>query len=375
MDLFTLREKFAYISSLPLIIRSELKDKPRGMILNYTEKINLAGKSAGWLVTDEFLFFGKIVQENCGEELLIGPASEYFLTYEAKKSISDELGLKGNKALSFRQQLSNIPKIKLTDCIHQLAFLNYIINGDDSLSTYSNNSTPAPNHFSAVQFNESIHNTSQFENYVFSCVEFGKPELLEEMFASQEITKYSTGVTATNTMRAQKNLFIVSTTLVSRAAIRGGLDYELALSLSDIYINQIEEAKTYNEFDRMLREMIIDFARRVAELRLRSDSSPTVRAAVQIISGRINQKIKVEQIASELGVNRSYLSHHFIKEMGESMSSYIARCKINEAIRLMKTTDMSLADIAYRLSFSSQSHFHSTFKKVTGENPGKYQRQ
>ena len=40
----------------------------------------------------------------------------------------------------------------------------------------------------------------------------------------------------------------------------------------------------------------------------------------------------------------------------------------------MQTTDMTLAQIAYQLSFSSQSYFHATFKKVTGVNPGKYPR-
>lgn len=41
-------------------------------------------------------------------------------------------------------------------------------------------------------------------------------------------------------MRQVKNLFIVAATLVSRAAIQGGLDTEEALSLSDAFIQRCE---------------------------------------------------------------------------------------------------------------------------------------
>lgn len=120
--------------------------------------------------------------------------------------------------------------------------------------------------------------------------------------------------------------------------------------------------------------MITDFTKRTHDLRLCSNCSPLVRDVARDINHRLHEKITVEDLAAKNKVSSSYLSHHFRQETGKRLSDYIAEQKIDEAIRLMQTTDMALAQIAYQLSFSSQSYFHATFKKVTGSNPGKYPR-
>ena len=48
------------------------------------------------------------------------------------------------------------------------------------------------------------------------------------------------GILSNDQLRQLKNIFIVSTTLASRAAIRGGLAEEDAFSLSDAYIQKCE---------------------------------------------------------------------------------------------------------------------------------------
>lgn len=372
MDLYILRDKFANISSLPLTLMSEIDSQSKNIRTYYSGKIELAGRNAGWLVTDEFLFFGKIVQQSTGEVLIVGPASEYFLSAELKREICRQLGYKGRKASEFSARLDELPIMRLTDFIGQLSLLNYIINDDST--TIIQTQTSAPSQPESIPNNQE-HSTAEFEEFVFRCVEFGQVERLKEMLSSQQMNQYSTGIRANSIMRAQKNIFIVATTLISRAAIRGGLDYDTALSISDRYIYVIEEVRTYDEFSRLLYNMMIEFAQRVADLELYADASPTVRAAVRLINRQLYGKIRVEQLADDLSLSRSYLSHLFISETGISLSDYIAKRKIHEAIRLMETTDMSLADIAYRLAFSSQSHFHSTFKKITGDNPGKYPRR
>ena len=54
---------------------------------------------------------------------------------------------------------------------------------------------------------------------------------------------------------------------------------------------------------------------------------------------------------------------------------YINKKKIEEAQRLLRFSDKSLIAISNYLSFSSQSHFQNTFKKVTGTTPVLWQKQ
>ena len=88
----------------------------------------------------------------------------------------------------------------------------------------------------------------------------------------------------------------------------------------------------------------------------------------------ITEKITTTDIARELKINRSYLSSQFKKELQMDLSEYINQLKIDEAKRLMLTTDMPLSQIANALGFSSQSHFAAVFKKIENMTPTEFQK-
>lgn len=64
-----------------------------------------------------------------------------------------------------------------------------------------------------------------------------------------------------------KNLFIIATTLISRAAIEGGLNIEEALSLSDLYIQKCELVHNATELRRLNMEMVKDYSTKVHIIR------------------------------------------------------------------------------------------------------------
>jgi AraC-like DNA-binding protein len=58
--------------------------------------------------------------------------------------------------------------------------------------------------------------------------------------------------------------------------------------------------------------------------------------------------------------------------MGENLSSYLNRLRIEKASHMLLDTDLSLSDIAGSCGFEDQSWFSKTFKAFTGVSPGKY---
>jgi two-component system response regulator YesN len=72
------------------------------------------------------------------------------------------------------------------------------------------------------------------------------------------------------------------------------------------------------------------------------------------------------------GMNPSYFSEYFKKNLGINFSDYIAKLRINEAIRMLQENKLSITEIAYNCGFNNSSSFYNTFKKITGTNPGKY---
>lgn len=370
LNLDILCKKFASVSALQVARRAEA-GSPQELHDHYTQKLVLNPGQAGYTVTDEFLFFGKVLERESGQLLLVGPATEHPLTADAKLRVASQLGLRGKQAAALIGKLGAIPIMPLTAFIQQLSFLNYIVNEDETVqSNFTENATPLHAHQHISRAPSQYHNTEQLEAQMLSCIEHGNPERLEQLQDATMLNQYTTGVIAKDSIRAHRNILVTATTLACRAAIRGGLDYDLSLSLSDQYMQQVEGVYTFDGFNRLWRQMLLDFATRTANLRLPQESSELVRSAARKISSQLYQKISVEQLAKELNVSRSYLSHQFKRETGTSLTDYILQQKISEARRLMEATDMTLAEISYQLAFSSQSYFNTTFRKVTGQTPG-----
>lgn len=71
------------------------------------------------------------------------------------------------------------------------------------------------------------------------------------------------GTLSPDSIRQGKNTFIVSATLASREAIRGGLDAEEALSLSDAYIQKCELLNSLETIASLQFHMVVEYAEKV----------------------------------------------------------------------------------------------------------------
>ena len=217
------------------------------------------------------------------------------------------------------------------------------------------------------------HTTLEFEQKMLDCIRLGDRKALEEVFSSVPIGRI--GKVAPNSMRQAQNTAIVSITLSVRAAIKGGLSQEIAFQLSDIAIQKIEACSSINEVNLISYRMMTNLTERVAAINTTSSGNPIVDSAIRYIDEHVCSKISIDDLAECAHANRSYLSAKFKKETGLSIMEYINKKKIEEAERLLRFSDKSLIAIASYLSFSSQSHFQNTFKKVTGKTPTQYQRE
>ena len=82
--------------------------------------------------------------------------------------------------------------------------------------------------------------------------------------------------------------------------------------------------------------------------------------------------LTVESVAEHTGFSRAYLSHKFKTQLGFNLSSFIIRSKLEEAKILLRYSGKSIGEISSYLCFSSQSHFHTAFKKYFGVTPKGY---
>lgn len=102
-----------------------------------------------------------------------------------------------------------------------------------------------------------------------------------------------------------------------------------------------------------------------------SRSAETLSRLHEIISGRIMENLRIDDIASELNMSRSTFARFIKLHSGASFSDYLLQCRINMAIVKLKG-DRSIQHVADECGFNSISYFYRVFKKAKGVTPVEY---
>jgi AraC-like DNA-binding protein len=218
--------------------------------------------------------------------------------------------------------------------------------------------------------NAFYHHTPEWDRKLIQFVREGRKEDLAEWvhtFPTEQM-----GILSKKShLRSQKNLAICGITVVTRAAMDGGLYSEMAYTLSDRFIQRIEDCRELEEVTAALFNAYFDFTERV-RLTREQRYSRTVNLCRTYISDHIYEDITLQQLSGLTGLHPNYLSRLFKKEVGLQPSVYMQRERIEEAKKLLAFTDQTLTDIWSRLNFNDQSYFTKSFKKFTGLTPRQF---
>ena len=107
-------------------------------------------------------------------------------------------------------------------------------------------------------------------------------------------------------------------------------------------------------------------------------ASRRVESRIVVIAKRaIHQQFadpefSLETASTRAGVSKNHLSFEFSRETGETFTEYVARVRIDEAKRLLVTTELHVYELGMRVGYPSVEHFSRVFKKLTGVSPVKF---
>ena len=228
--------------------------------------------------------------------MVFGPVGQANYTQQEKRDYAFVLGI---SSMEFDQILSVMHQLLYNrNFLHFLLLLNFYFNGerkdiceivaclqiDDNSTIYSKPSKKAV--FQAQKNKDEMpkYFTRSFEKEMLNFVREGDVSGLKNFFSS---TIYSNiGTLSQNQIRQQKNLFIVATTLISRAAIDGGMYEDQAYQLSDMYIRRCEELFSMEAIMKLSYKMALDFTQQVFSWQ--SNMLSPLVASVITISARIS---------------------------------------------------------------------------------------
>ena len=360
-------------------------DFPSDPIKPYLDKIFEIEDNIGYFTTPYFNYYGIVRARKSA--IIIGPSRQAPMSEQDLRALAFACDVDSDKVDAFLAAMKSLVQMPLGSIIQILCALNHVLNGEKkSLEDVTIYDLEQSN-LEAMAENEKIdrgyeppieyepneaHNTLALEQRLMQMITKGDVGALYEWLAHAPSVRG--GIIANDALRQLKNTFVVTATLTSRAAIKGGLDPEDALSLSDEYIRKCELLCTVEQLVNLQYHMVLDYTKRVERVRLGKNPSKLLMQVTNYVQHNLSRPLDVSELARSLFISRTHLAARFKQETGMTLTDFILKEKTEEAKRLIRYSDKSLSLIADYLGFSSQSHFAKTFKRYTGKTPGEYRK-
>jgi AraC-like DNA-binding protein/ligand-binding sensor protein len=162
--------------------------------------------------------------------------------------------------------------------------------------------------------------------------------------------------------------------LMSRVGLCSVFTIKTMLKTDRQNLLAIEKTKNTEELTDVLYRITDDLEEQIRSFN-KMRHALALKKAEEYILENITRKLSLKGIAKASGFSAPYFSKIFKDAMGENLTSYLNRIRVEKAASLLSNTDLSLCNIAQTCGFSDQSWFSKTFKHYSGKSPGKFRSQ
>jgi AraC-type DNA-binding domain-containing proteins len=97
-----------------------------------------------------------------------------------------------------------------------------------------------------------------------------------------------------------------------------------------------------------------------------------VHRAMEYIHAHYGESLSVEQLASDLGLDRKYLSAIFKGAKGVPPQQYLLHYRMRKACELLRGSELSVGEIARSVGYGDALLFSKMFKRALGISPSEY---
>jgi len=112
----------------------------------------------------------------------------------------------------------------------------------------------------------------------------------------------------------------------------------------------------------------------IAPVQQQSNSQANVRRILQYINQHYTENFSLMELSKELHLSKYYICHCFKEVTGYTINNYLTSKRIEEAKKMLVTTDEPVGLISERLGFNTAVHFSRSFKKYAGMSPQQYRK-
>lgn len=99
-----------------------------------------------------------------------------------------------------------------------------------------------------------------------------------------------------------------------------------------------------------------------------------INKALTYIYDHYNDDITLKGIAEYCEISQNYLNNIFVKTLNLTVNNFINKYRVQRAMLLLESSEMSIEDIYEQVGYHNKMNFHKNFMKFLGVTPLKYRK-
>ena len=97
--------------------------------------------------------------------------------------------------------------------------------------------------------------------------------------------------------------------------------------------------------------------------------------AIERLRSDSDADVSLDALASDAGLSRFHFCRAFKESTGLSPHAWLRQHRLEQAMKMLRDGDETVAAIAAALGYASQTAFAAAFRKLTGETPSEWRRR
>lgn len=158
-----------------------------------------------------------------------------------------------------------------------------------------------------------------------------------------------------------------------RALKMGVVNYLLKPVKKEAFIEAVSAALEARE--KKDRYEMVEKAMEDPALQPIEDLPEPLQEAAQFIEEHLGEKFSLKDVAAHVHLNPSYFSVLFKEQMGVTFSEFLTRKRLQQAKRILLTSDLPVGEIAEKTGYQTAKYFIQIFKEYEGKTPSKYRKE
>ncbi len=138
------------------------------------------------------------------------------------------------------------------------------------------------------------------------------------------------------------------------------------------YSKEINLAQRFCNVRRLTAECVLEAKNKLNELDV--SAVEAIVKSKEFIKNHYSENITLDSVAKNVFMNSFYFSTFFKKHTGKNFKEYLNEIRLENAARLLITSNLHLSEIAEKTGFKSLRSMNELFQKAHGETPGEYRK-